>query len=1132
VPLPASPVMHAVIPAMPPIQMFPPAMPMSIAAIQLTSVPPPSMPPVPPSAAKHKAVEDKTQTVYDRSSLARQPHAKVKQWNKWSSSDSVPAEPPKPLKSNAAGAELLPQASHITAHKSSATANTVTKPASSALALELCAGSGTLTACLRDRGLDAFGFDWQGNRFQKQAPIITIDLSLPSAVATLMQILNSYDVEFVWAGLPCGTCSRARERPVAAALRRKGAPQPRQLRNAAEPHGMSNLRPPMTLRERNMVETANAIYDNVAEFLMQCTWRGVPWAIENPTNSWLWHIPRISHLARFAIKVDFHACMHGGSRPKKTTLLTTLHGLQSLACTCDDLHDHLPWGVSLIGAKWHFSTADEACYPRLLCRRIAEIVVSCLEGSGYVFPVNLDLDSLPAAKSARLLEQPRTTMPALVSEYSTVVEMQVSSGLKLNDKLTIQMGAEARLGKIVRLRLNADDGVVDDSRTVSAMVGIFRTPAEFLQAASIIVHPVDRDPLHPLLREAVTFVTSNSQDFVSRSRQDFVKQLRSIVVSTAGAEASLHAALPEPRRCVLLGKKLLALEWMRKQCGHEDVSLMSDVQNGFSLTGIMPRSGAFAPKVRLRTMTEQQLLASARWINACLVDRMGPSHDPEQDRAVASETMKELDLRWLDGPYTLDEMNTRYPAGWVGSRRFAIFQGCKWRVIDDFTESFVNASYELREHVDLLGVEECLALGCQLLKAMGGSAQLVGRTLDLKSAYRQLPVADSSGWCSVLAVFIDGRVKYYQQRALPFGSVASVVAFNRFSRFLWRCAVQLGKIPLTNYVDDFPMVDLKIHAASSWLTFESMLMLTGVSYATEEKKRKAFAEVFGFLGVEMDLSSTLEGVIVVRNTESRVKELTEAIDAIMKADAMKPAVARSLVGRLTFAERQVFGGAACQVIGLIQTRANATSRFGQLDDLLKASLTWIQQRLLVSPPRSFCVVDPRPPVLIFTDGAAEEKSGITCGAICFDACTNTIEQFGGLIPSSITDVWIQSGSRQVIHQAELYPAVAARLVWAKLLKHRKVLVFVDNEAARVALIKGNSGNHHSAQLVWSFHDMDIEQQCRMWIARVPSCSNPADAPSRLDFAVNEKCFGAVTFPMPSIEFSAGNRAWEAKLGLF
>ena len=129
----------------------------------------------------------------------------------------------------------------------------------------------------------------------------------------------------------------------------------------------------------------------------------------------------------------------------------------------------------------------------------------------------------------------------------------------------------------------------------------------------------------------------------------------------------------------------------------------------------------------------------------------------------------------------------------------------------------------------------------------------------------------------------------------------------------------------------------------------------------------------------------------------------------------------------------------------------------------------------------------------------------------------------------IVSEWASSGSLQVIHQAEIWPAIVSRIVWKQRLHRRKVILFVDNDAARISLIKGDSGNAHSSALAWCFNDFDLEQQWRLWITRVPSSSNPGDAPSRLDFETNWKLFGCTTVPMPEIAMESGARPWEVVL---
>lgn len=61
------------------------------------------------------------------------------------------------------------------------------------------------------------------------------------------------------------------------------------------------------------------------------------------------------------------------------------------------------------------------------------------------------------------------------------------------------------------------------------------------------------------------------------------------------------------------------------------------------------------------------------------------------------------------------------------------------------------------------------------------NTNLLGRCLDLKQAYKQLARHPADSWASVLAVLNpgDSKVYFFEAVALPFGSVSSVLAFNR-----------------------------------------------------------------------------------------------------------------------------------------------------------------------------------------------------------------------------------------------------------------------------------------------------------------------------------------------------------------
>ena len=115
-----------------------------------------------------------------------------------------------------------------------------------------------------------------------------------------------------------------------------------------------------------------------------------------------------------------------------------------------------------------------------------------------------------------------------------------------------------------------------------------------------------------------------------------------------------------------------------------------------------------------------------------------------------------------------------------------------------------------------------------------------------------------------------------------------------------------------------------------------------------------------------------------------------------------------------------------------------------------------------------------------------------------DPCKNgKPEFFGQEIRDKKVQDWLKAGSKHPVYQAELLPVVAAICTWRAVLRDRELLRFIDNEAARHALVKGYSPILSAAKLLGEAWLAIAEVGTAVWVARVPSGSNPADAPSRL-----------------------------------
>ena len=119
--------------------------------------------------------------------------------------------------------------------------------------VEVFSGSGQYTCKLRISGLDALAVDWKGNRHTTQTETIDLDLTKAEDQEKVRQILFAPTVRYIHFGPPCGTFSRARERPLP-----NHPDPPKPLRSEAKPYGLDNIE---KVSDKKRVESANKLHE-------------------------------------------------------------------------------------------------------------------------------------------------------------------------------------------------------------------------------------------------------------------------------------------------------------------------------------------------------------------------------------------------------------------------------------------------------------------------------------------------------------------------------------------------------------------------------------------------------------------------------------------------------------------------------------------------------------------------------------------------------------------------------------------------------------------------------------------------------------------------------------------------------
>ena len=465
---------------------------------------------------------------------------------------------------------------------------------------------------------------------------------------------------------------------------------------------------------------------------------------------------------------------------------------------------------------------------------------------------------------------------------------------------------------------------------------------------------------------------------------------------------------------------------------------------------------------------------------------------------------------WLLGPFSsTDELDKCVGATTIVNRRFPLRQGEKIRAIDDYSESAVNLAAGSVEKVTLHDADVIASLIralqgvgsgsiTQLEKSDGTIKQLrahpdwksnipiLGRTIDLSRAYKQLVAHPESWWVTGGVVYNTDDLcpSLFLQKTLPVGASLSVSSFNRCFCSLWALGPKKLLIPWLVFFDDFPMVIPEPLAPLCSSLSELLFAVIGCKIASGAKV-KPFSGEFVALGVVFvpGLLSNREGV--AKKKPDRLEALSSMVRTFKAKGGMNKHELSAFRGKVQFMELQIFGRVGRSVRQILEGNESRSFINGQE---VTATLDWVLSWLSSALPRQMHLpIDPRPKVL-FTDGAYELMEGkprASCGAILFDPSDNSSHVFGTPIPEEILQQWRSSNKSQYITESEFFPILLAKQTWRYRRSASKILVFVDSEPATYMCIAGHSHIKSCNQIVKNIAQEDAYAQTWSWYARYP-----------------------------------------------
>ena len=430
---------------------------------------------------------------------------------------------------------------------------------------------------------------------------------------------------------------------------------------------------------------------------------------------------------------------------------------------------------------------------------------------------------------------------------------------------------------------------------------------------------------------------------------------------------------------------------------------------------------------------------------------------------------------------------------------FPLEQSGKVRPIDDLSQSQINATVTCYEQATVDGPDVICAFATYLMRCLadqGRSTELLGRSLDLASAYRQLAIADDSRIHAFLSVYnpTSKSADLFQQVALPFGSRTVVNAFIRCARFLQWTAAKCLKLPLSCYFDDFVSFSPPTLAGNSQAALCLMLDVLGWGFDKEGPKSDDFSLLVCALGVQFDLSSCKDGLLRVCNTEKRVKETITLLDEILTRGDLKKRDALVLRGRLAFCDAFIFGRLGKVALQEITRHAYASPFQECLSNSLKEALKLLKERVLRGKPRllSCRMLDT---LFLLTDASFDPNDGAGLGAVLVSGQGQVLAWFGLKVAKEKLST-LDGGKETVIGELETLAVAMSLLLWADHLDSTQLMVYIDNEGSKFSLIKGYSVSRAITAICALAATTLDEHHVLPWFGRIPSPSNLADFPSR------------------------------------
>ena len=386
----------------------------------------------------------------------------------------------------------------------------------------------------------------------------------------------------------------------------------------------------------------------------------------------------------------------------------------------------------------------------------------------------------------------------------------------------------------------------------------------------------------------------------------------------------------------------------------------------------MTESNVFPRETKRPEYTLDMVKNMAKGVNNMIYSQVVGTSVDDLFRKTWDKTLEEIDNNWVWRDVISDVGDV------VMAKRFGLQQKEKVRVIDDCSVGGYNKAFGTKEKLRVHAIGQLAAYLSWICTMHGTNLddEIVGRTYDLRSAYKQFGVSLETR--DVLRLVVcdadQKRPCLLGLNALAFGASGSVSAFLRVSMALWFIGTVGLKLCWTVFYDDFTLICKKRLCHGTGIAAEALFDLFGMWFAKDGAKAVPFGTQVRTLGLQQ-LGFAAQG-FCIGHTEERRAELKTALQDVLEKGTIEPKQAERLRGRMQWFEGYAFGRVAQFSLKVLGDLALRRQKSVKLNDNELHAVQFLIQRVSEARAVEISSVSLET-FLIFADGACEGESSCT-----------------------------------------------------------------------------------------------------------------------------------------------------------